>query len=101
MYRIFPSAWYLLLLLTCDWIGDPYFGHSPLSQPFANQVMVSPAKAKLDNERQKVSDFGNAHLLAALGEAAGASLWQQGLREVSRTVWLTSHSIYILMTIRR
>jgi hypothetical protein len=28
---------FLLLLLVADWAGDPYFGRSPLSRPFASQ----------------------------------------------------------------
>jgi hypothetical protein len=31
------SALFLLLLLVCDWIGDPYFGQSSLSHPLSNQ----------------------------------------------------------------
>ncbi len=31
---------FLLLLLACDWAGDPYFGHSPLSHPWSSQVAV-------------------------------------------------------------
>jgi hypothetical protein len=28
---------FLFLLLVCDWAGDPYFGHSPLSRPGSSQ----------------------------------------------------------------
>jgi hypothetical protein len=31
------SRLFLLLLVFADWAGDPYFGHSPLSRPFASQ----------------------------------------------------------------
>jgi hypothetical protein len=30
----------LLLLLACDWAGDPYIGRSPLSQPLSSQPVV-------------------------------------------------------------
>jgi hypothetical protein len=30
----------LLFLLACDWAGDPYFGHSPLSTVMASQEVV-------------------------------------------------------------
>jgi hypothetical protein len=28
---------FLLFLLIADWVGDPYFGCSPLSRPFSSQ----------------------------------------------------------------
>jgi hypothetical protein len=28
---------FLLVLLLCDWGGDPYFGHNPLSHPLGSQ----------------------------------------------------------------
>jgi hypothetical protein len=39
MSRVLPRL-FLLLLFGCDWAGDPYFGCSPLSCSFANQVVV-------------------------------------------------------------
>jgi hypothetical protein len=34
------SRLFLLLLLACDWVGDPYHGTSPLSRPFSSQEMT-------------------------------------------------------------
>jgi hypothetical protein len=31
------SRLFLFLLLVADYVGDPYFGHSPLSRPYASQ----------------------------------------------------------------
>jgi hypothetical protein len=31
------SRFALFLLLVADWAGDPYFGHSPLSRPYASR----------------------------------------------------------------
>jgi hypothetical protein len=31
------KRFFLLLLLACDWAGDPYFGQCPLSRPLASQ----------------------------------------------------------------
>lgn len=34
---------FLLLLLVCDWAGDPYHGQSPLSQPRSSQIYCCPS----------------------------------------------------------
>jgi hypothetical protein len=36
----FVRRCFLLLLLVCDWAGDPHMGRSPLSQPLGSQIVV-------------------------------------------------------------
>jgi hypothetical protein len=32
-----PGRLFLLVLLLCDWCGDPYYGHNPMSRPLGSQ----------------------------------------------------------------
>src|SRR5207237_3203609 len=41
-----PSLHYFLLfLLVCDWVGDPYQGKSPLSRSLGSQEVACPSLA--------------------------------------------------------
>jgi len=101
MYR-FRSVGFLLLLLVCDWAGDPYFGESFLSVPYSNQVMVCPSAAKPDNLRREANGWEHLHCLTLASEQMpGMHRCGPLLPDTNRPPLLIAQSVYVLMSIRR
>jgi hypothetical protein len=91
---------FLFLLLICDWLGDPYFGRSPLSQPMSSQIAYCKS---VDYSRQQPS----APILLRTQDTGGA----QGVelcmgpvspfRECPPFSFDRGQLIYTLMSIQR
>ncbi len=101
MYRALSSG-FLLLLLACDWAGDPYFGECFLCAPYSNQVMVCPTNAQPVSARREAHAFGDIHCLPATWEnAPGAQPGAPLVPDDFRSASAASPSVYTLMSIRR
>jgi hypothetical protein len=99
--RVLSRA-FLLLLLACDWAGDPYFGQWVLSPAYANQVMVSPSKPSENGLRREARAFDDLHglPLIRLDEPVQQS-GSGGVHAEVQFTLLSSQSVYVLMSIRR
>jgi hypothetical protein len=52
---------FLLLLLGCDWAGDPYFGTCPWSRPWSSQEMFCHSTVYRDEIRGACASDAGAH----------------------------------------
>jgi hypothetical protein len=97
----FVQRCFLLLLLACDWAGDPHMGRSPLSQELGSQVVVcrtiglQPTSVGLLSPTRQVA--APTHLTAdgVAHDTVRPSLPPEGL------AYRAAHLVYVHMSIRR
>jgi hypothetical protein len=93
---------FLLFLLACDYAGDPYFGHSPLSRPLSSQTAYC---CSLDHQTQlskecRLELLDSCQLQLASLDVPHLTLLGS-LPESKVAVLPTSDHVYLLMSIRR
>jgi hypothetical protein len=91
---------FLLALLSCDWLGDPYFGRSPLSHIVGNQEVVCECFKDAEVALRRLDDLPapavHAVCTAEIVVAPAAlSTWQRGLVESLQNL------VYVFMAVLR
>jgi hypothetical protein len=100
MAALFLSRAMLLVLLVCDWAGDPYFGQSPLSREMGSQevccksISTQASLAQTILQPQFVSD-----LLPIAAQMNTDMHWHDGSYQLSHAPLLDGGVVYLFMSI--
>jgi hypothetical protein len=97
------GRFFLFFLLIADWVGDPYFGCSPLSRPFSSQeAFCHSAVHRANMVRAITPSRTDILILQPLGYSFlgfDASLARQ-LRKASCLPLSATASLYALMSLQ-